>query len=139
MEKQKKQTPEPQSSTSRKVVWCEPRGRRLRNTARRKASGERGRSESRCPARGTAQGSKSSEPEPTLFQTYQRKQRGPGEVVKDTAQHQVLLHGLAQGLSQWLEPQMILCNWKQDFPLAKAAVQKAIPVYKIATRKDVGI
>ncbi|KAF3825809.1 hypothetical protein GH733_006636 [Mirounga leonina] len=28
---------------------------------------------------------------------------------------------------------------KQDFPLVKAAVQKAIPMYKIATKKDVDV
>uniref|UniRef100_A0A2K6L9J5 V-type proton ATPase subunit E n=1 Tax=Rhinopithecus bieti TaxID=61621 RepID=A0A2K6L9J5_RHIBE len=38
---------------------------------------------------------------------------------------------LNEGLYQLLE--------KQDFPLVKAAVQKAIPMYKIATKNDVDV
>ncbi|XP_036279355.1 LOW QUALITY PROTEIN: V-type proton ATPase subunit E 1-like [Pipistrellus kuhlii] len=61
-----------------------------------------------------------------------------GKVEKDTTRYQVLLDGLVlQGLYQLLEPRMIVCCQKQDFPLVKAAVQKAIPMYKIATNKDV--
>ncbi|ELK29922.1 V-type proton ATPase subunit E 1 [Myotis davidii] len=63
-----------------------------------------------------------------------------GKVVKDTTRYQVLLDGLVlQGLYQLLEPRMIVCCRKQDFPLVKAAVQKAIPMYKIATNKDVDV
>lgn len=62
------------------------------------------------------------------------------KVVKDTTRHQVLLNALAlQGMCQLLEPQMIVCCWKQDFLLVKAAVQKAIPIYKTATKKDVDV
>uniref|UniRef100_A0A2K6L9L7 ATPase H+ transporting V1 subunit E1 n=1 Tax=Rhinopithecus bieti TaxID=61621 RepID=A0A2K6L9L7_RHIBE len=54
------------------------------------------------------------------------------KVVKGTTRYQVLLDGLVlQGLYQLLE--------KQDFPLVKAAVQKAIPMYKIATKNDVDV
>ncbi|KAM9645952.1 V-type proton ATPase subunit E 1-like [Trichechus inunguis] len=62
------------------------------------------------------------------------------KVVKDTTRYQVLLDGLVlQGLYQLLEPRMIVRCRKQDFLLVKAAVQKAIPVYKIATKKDVDV
>nr|XP_055199962.1 V-type proton ATPase subunit E 1-like isoform X2 [Nyctereutes procyonoides] len=46
---------------------------------------------------------------------------------------------LIQGLYQLLEPRMIVCCGKQDFPLVKAAVPKAIPVHKTATKKDVDV
>ncbi|XP_006866683.1 PREDICTED: V-type proton ATPase subunit E 1-like isoform X2 [Chrysochloris asiatica] len=46
---------------------------------------------------------------------------------------------LISGLYQLLEPRMIVHCRKQDFPLVKAAVQKAIPMYKIATKKDVDV
>uniref|UniRef100_A0A8W4F792 ATPase H+ transporting V1 subunit E1 n=1 Tax=Sus scrofa TaxID=9823 RepID=A0A8W4F792_PIG len=46
---------------------------------------------------------------------------------------------LITGLYQLLEPRMIVRCRKQDFPLVKAAVQKAIPVYKIATKRDVDV
>ncbi|XP_044773304.1 V-type proton ATPase subunit E 1-like isoform X2 [Neomonachus schauinslandi] len=46
---------------------------------------------------------------------------------------------LITGLYQLLEPRMIVCCRKQDFSLVKAAVQKAIPMYKIATKKDVDV
>nr|KAF6451695.1 ATPase H+ transporting V1 subunit E1 [Molossus molossus] len=46
---------------------------------------------------------------------------------------------LITGLYQLLEPRMIVCCRKQDFPLVKAAVQKAIPMYKIATKRDVDV
>lgn len=62
------------------------------------------------------------------------------KVVKDTTRYQVLLDGLVlQGLYQLLEPRMIVRCRKQDFPLVKAAVQKAIPVYKVATKRDVDV
>uniref|UniRef100_A0A8C5KQP0 V-type proton ATPase subunit E 1 n=1 Tax=Jaculus jaculus TaxID=51337 RepID=A0A8C5KQP0_JACJA len=62
------------------------------------------------------------------------------KVVKDTVRHQVLLDGLVlQGLHQLLEPRMIVRCKKQDFPLVKAAVQKAVPMYKITTKKDVDV
>ncbi|XP_006729999.1 V-type proton ATPase subunit E 1 isoform X2 [Leptonychotes weddellii] len=43
------------------------------------------------------------------------------------------------GLYQLLEPRMIVHCRKQDFPLVKAAVQEANPMYKIATKKDVDV
>uniref|UniRef100_A0A2I3GMV5 ATPase H+ transporting V1 subunit E1 n=1 Tax=Nomascus leucogenys TaxID=61853 RepID=A0A2I3GMV5_NOMLE len=46
---------------------------------------------------------------------------------------------LITGLYQLLEPRMIVRCRKQDFPLVKAAVQKAIPMYKIATKNDVDV
>uniref|UniRef100_A0A8C5XXI0 Lysosomal H+-transporting ATPase V1 subunit E1 n=1 Tax=Microcebus murinus TaxID=30608 RepID=A0A8C5XXI0_MICMU len=50
----------------------------------------------------------------------------------------VLLDGLVlQGLYQLLELQMIVRCRKQDLPLVKGAVQKAIPMYKIAAKNDV--
>uniref|UniRef100_A0A2K5ZHA9 ATPase H+ transporting V1 subunit E1 n=1 Tax=Mandrillus leucophaeus TaxID=9568 RepID=A0A2K5ZHA9_MANLE len=55
------------------------------------------------------------------------------KVVKDTTRYQVLLDGLL------LEHQMIVHCRKQDFPLVKAAVQKAIPMYKIATKNNVDV
>ena len=61
-------------------------------------------------------------------------------MVKDTTRHQVLLDGLVlQGMYQLLEPQMTVCCWKQDFLLVKAAVQKAIPTSKTATKKYVDV
>ncbi|XP_071076291.1 V-type proton ATPase subunit E 1 isoform X2 [Desmodus rotundus] len=63
-----------------------------------------------------------------------------GKVVKDTTRYQVLLDGLVlQGMYQLLEPRMVVRCRKQDFPLVKAAVQKAIPMYKIATKKDADV
>uniref|UniRef100_A0A8I3X2Y9 Uncharacterized protein n=1 Tax=Callithrix jacchus TaxID=9483 RepID=A0A8I3X2Y9_CALJA len=47
--------------------------------------------------------------------------------------------GLITGLYQLLEPRMIVQCRKQDFPLVKAAVQKAIPMYKITTKNDVDV
>uniref|UniRef100_A0A2K6QR66 ATPase H+ transporting V1 subunit E1 n=1 Tax=Rhinopithecus roxellana TaxID=61622 RepID=A0A2K6QR66_RHIRO len=38
-----------------------------------------------------------------------------------------------------LEPRMIHCCRKQDFPLVKAAMQKVIPMYKIACKKDIDV
>uniref|UniRef100_A0A2K6PP78 ATPase H+ transporting V1 subunit E1 n=1 Tax=Rhinopithecus roxellana TaxID=61622 RepID=A0A2K6PP78_RHIRO len=62
------------------------------------------------------------------------------KVVKDTPRYQVLLDGLVlQGLYQLLEHQMIVRCGKQDFPLVKAVVQKAIPMYKIATKNNVDV
>uniref|UniRef100_A0A6I8NZK7 ATPase H+ transporting V1 subunit E2 n=1 Tax=Ornithorhynchus anatinus TaxID=9258 RepID=A0A6I8NZK7_ORNAN len=62
------------------------------------------------------------------------------KVVKDNVRYQALLDGLVlQGLYQLLEPRVTVRCRKQDFPLVKAAVQKAIPMYKIATKKDVEV
>lgn len=62
------------------------------------------------------------------------------KVAKDTTRYQVLLDGLVlQGLYQLLEPRMIVRCRKQDFPLVKASVQKAIPMYKIATKNDADV
>ena len=62
------------------------------------------------------------------------------KVVKDAARYQVLLDGLVlQGFHQLLGRQMTVRCRKQDFPLVKAAVQKATPVYKVATERDVDV
>uniref|UniRef100_A0A2I3SF11 ATP6V1E1 n=1 Tax=Pan troglodytes TaxID=9598 RepID=A0A2I3SF11_PANTR len=62
------------------------------------------------------------------------------KVVKDTTRYQVLLDGLVlQGLYQLLEHRMIVRCRKQDLPLVKAAVQKAIPMHKIATKNNVDV
>uniref|UniRef100_A0A2K6B845 ATPase H+ transporting V1 subunit E1 n=1 Tax=Macaca nemestrina TaxID=9545 RepID=A0A2K6B845_MACNE len=42
-------------------------------------------------------------------------------------------------LNELLEPRIIVHCRKQNFPLVKAAVQKAIPMYKIATKNDVDV
>uniref|UniRef100_A0A2K6PP86 ATPase H+ transporting V1 subunit E1 n=1 Tax=Rhinopithecus roxellana TaxID=61622 RepID=A0A2K6PP86_RHIRO len=42
-------------------------------------------------------------------------------------------------LNELLEHQMIVRCGKQDFPLVKAVVQKAIPMYKIATKNNVDV
>uniref|UniRef100_A0A8D2D0H6 Uncharacterized protein n=1 Tax=Sciurus vulgaris TaxID=55149 RepID=A0A8D2D0H6_SCIVU len=42
-------------------------------------------------------------------------------------------------LNELLEPRMIVHCRKQDFPLVKAAMQKAIPMSKIATKKDIDV
>ncbi|KAM9244404.1 LOW QUALITY PROTEIN: V-type proton ATPase subunit E 1-like [Dugong dugon] len=63
------------------------------------------------------------------------------KVVKDTTRYQVLLGRLVfhQRSCQLLEPQTTVRCRKQDFPLVKAVVQKAIPMYKIATKKDTDV
>ncbi|XP_049640788.1 V-type proton ATPase subunit E 1-like [Suncus etruscus] len=62
------------------------------------------------------------------------------KMAKDTTRYQVLLDELVlQGLYQLLEPRMIVHCLKQDFPLVKAAVQKAIPMYKLATQNDADV
>ncbi|KAK2119751.1 hypothetical protein P7K49_001137 [Saguinus oedipus] len=59
------------------------------------------------------------------------------KVVKDTTRYQVLLDGLVLQVAG--APRMIVRCRKQDFPLVKAVVQKAIPMYKIATKNDVDV
>ena len=60
--------------------------------------------------------------------------------VKDAARYQVLLGGLAlQDLHQLLGRRMTVRCRKQDSPPVKAAVQKATPVYKVATERDVDV
>lgn len=62
------------------------------------------------------------------------------KVVKDTTRCWVSSDGVVlQALYQLLKPQRFLRCRKQDFPLVKAAVQEAIPVYKIATKRDVDV
>lgn len=62
------------------------------------------------------------------------------KVVKDTARYQILLDGLVlQGFYQLLEPRIVVRCRKQDLPMVKAAVQKSIPIYKNATKRDVDI
>uniref|UniRef100_A0A2K6TTV2 ATPase H+ transporting V1 subunit E1 n=1 Tax=Saimiri boliviensis boliviensis TaxID=39432 RepID=A0A2K6TTV2_SAIBB len=46
---------------------------------------------------------------------------------------------LNEGLYQSLEPRMTVRRRKQDFPLVKPVVQKAIPMYKIATKNNVDV
>ena len=59
------------------------------------------------------------------------------KVVKDASRYQVLLGGLVlQGLHQLLGRQMTVHCRKQDFPLVKAALQTATPVYKVETERD---
>ncbi|KAM4676695.1 V-type proton ATPase subunit E 1 [Discoglossus pictus] len=61
-------------------------------------------------------------------------------VVKDPARYQVLLDGLIlQGLYQLLEPRVLIRCRKQDLPLLKSSVQKSIPTYKAATKKEVEV
>uniref|UniRef100_A0A8C8SI27 ATPase H+ transporting V1 subunit E1 n=1 Tax=Pelusios castaneus TaxID=367368 RepID=A0A8C8SI27_9SAUR len=62
------------------------------------------------------------------------------KVVKDTTRYQALLDGLVlQGFYQLLEPKLIVRCRKQDYPMVKAAVQKSIPIYKTATKKDIDV
>uniref|UniRef100_A0A8C9FKT3 ATPase H+ transporting V1 subunit E1 n=1 Tax=Pavo cristatus TaxID=9049 RepID=A0A8C9FKT3_PAVCR len=71
-----------------------------------------------------------------LRNNYQRL----AKVVKDTARYQILLDGLVlQGFYQLLEPRIVVRCRKQDLPMVKAAVQKSIPIYKNATKRDVDI
>uniref|UniRef100_F6SIE4 ATPase H+ transporting V1 subunit E1 n=1 Tax=Monodelphis domestica TaxID=13616 RepID=F6SIE4_MONDO len=61
-------------------------------------------------------------------------------IVKDTPKYQVLLDGLVlQDLYQLLESQMIVHCKKDDLPLVTAAVQKAIPLYKLAAKRDLNV
>ncbi|KAG8138374.1 hypothetical protein E2320_004270 [Naja naja] len=46
---------------------------------------------------------------------------------------------LIAGLYQLLEPRMTIRCRKQDLPLVKNAVQKSIPVYKTAAKKEVDV
>lgn len=62
------------------------------------------------------------------------------KVVKDSARYQMLLDGLVlQGFYQLLEPRMIVRCRKQDIPLVKNAIQKSIPIYKAATKKEIDV
>ncbi|NXI46868.1 VATE1 ATPase, partial [Galbula dea] len=62
------------------------------------------------------------------------------KVVKDTARYQTLLDGLVlQGFYQLLEARVVVRCRKQDLPIVKAAVQKSIPIYKNATKRDVDV
>ncbi|KYO36629.1 V-type proton ATPase subunit E 1 [Alligator mississippiensis] len=62
------------------------------------------------------------------------------KVVKDTARYQALLDGLIlQGFFQLLEHKVFVRCRKQDLPLVKAAVQKSIPAYKTAAKKDIDV
>ncbi|XP_075439602.1 V-type proton ATPase subunit E 1-like [Ascaphus truei] len=61
-------------------------------------------------------------------------------VVKDSARYQALLDGLIlQGLYQLLEPKVLIRCRKQDLALVKSSVQKNIPAYKAATKKDLEV
>ncbi|KAM6321539.1 V-type proton ATPase subunit E 1 isoform 2-T2 [Aegotheles albertisi] len=62
------------------------------------------------------------------------------KVVKDTARYQTLLDGLVlQGIYQLLEPRIVVRCRKQDLPMVKAAIQKSIPIYKNAIKRDVDV
>ncbi|KFR07036.1 V-type proton ATPase subunit E 1 [Nipponia nippon] len=62
------------------------------------------------------------------------------KVVKDTARYQTLLDGLVlQGFYQLLEPRIVVRCRKQDLPMVKIAVQKSVPIYKNATKRDVDV
>ncbi|EMP25378.1 V-type proton ATPase subunit E 1 [Chelonia mydas] len=62
------------------------------------------------------------------------------KVVKDAARYQTLLDGLVlQGFYQLLEPRLNVRCRKQDLSMVKAAVQKSIPIYKAATKKDIDV
>nr|DBA30295.1 TPA: hypothetical protein GDO54_006300 [Pyxicephalus adspersus] len=61
-------------------------------------------------------------------------------VVKDKARYQALLDGLIlQGLYQLLESKVVIRCRKEDLPLIKNSVQKNIPIYKAATKRDVEV
>ncbi|KAG9469961.1 V-type proton ATPase subunit E 1 [Eleutherodactylus coqui] len=61
-------------------------------------------------------------------------------VVKDAPRYQALLDGLIlQGLYQLLESKVVIRCRKQDLPLIKAAVQKSIPIYKAATKREMEV
>ncbi|KQK73736.1 V-type proton ATPase subunit E 1 isoform X1 [Amazona aestiva] len=62
------------------------------------------------------------------------------KVVKDTARYQTLLDGLVlQGFYQLLESRLVVRCRKQDLSMVKTAVQKSIPIYKNATKRDVDV
>ncbi|KFP96522.1 V-type proton ATPase subunit E 1, partial [Leptosomus discolor] len=46
---------------------------------------------------------------------------------------------LVQGFYQLLEPRIVVRCRKQDLAMVKAAVQKSIPIYKNATKRDVDV
>ncbi|XP_075575015.1 V-type proton ATPase subunit E 1 isoform X3 [Pelecanus crispus] len=46
---------------------------------------------------------------------------------------------LIAGFYQLLEPRIVVRCRKQDFPMVKTAVQKSIPIYKNATKRDVDV
>ncbi|KAM6306668.1 V-type proton ATPase subunit E 1-like isoform 3-T3 [Podargus strigoides] len=46
---------------------------------------------------------------------------------------------LIAGFYQLLEPRIVIQCRKQDFPMVKTAVQKSIPIYKNATKRDVDV
>ncbi|PIO25326.1 hypothetical protein AB205_0063860 [Aquarana catesbeiana] len=70
---------------------------------------------------------------------HEAKQR-LSRVVKDPARYQALLDGLVlQGLYQLLESKVIIRCRKEDMPLIRNSVQKNIPIYKAATKRDVEV
>ncbi|XP_075711806.1 V-type proton ATPase subunit E 1 [Rhinoderma darwinii] len=70
---------------------------------------------------------------------HEAKQR-LARVVKDSAQYQALLEGLIlQGLYQLLEARVVIRCRKQDLPLIKASVQKSLPIYKAATKREIEV
>ncbi|XP_074757403.1 V-type proton ATPase subunit E 1 isoform X4 [Athene noctua] len=46
---------------------------------------------------------------------------------------------LIAGFYQLLEPRIVVRCRKQDFPMVKTAVQKSVPIYKNATKRDVDV
>ncbi|XP_040201269.1 V-type proton ATPase subunit E 1 [Rana temporaria] len=70
---------------------------------------------------------------------HEAKQR-LARVVKDPARYQSLLDGLVlQGLYQLLESKVVIRCRKEDMPLIRNSVQKNIPIYKAATKRDVEV
>nr|XP_033807652.1 V-type proton ATPase subunit E 1 [Geotrypetes seraphini] len=62
------------------------------------------------------------------------------KVTKDAARYQALLDGLVlQGFFQLLERKVVIRCRKQDLPLVQSAVQKTVPSYKSATKKDIDV
>ncbi|XP_029455707.1 V-type proton ATPase subunit E 1 [Rhinatrema bivittatum] len=62
------------------------------------------------------------------------------KVTKDAVKYQALLDGLIlQGFFQLLENKVVIRCRKQDLPMVKVAVQKSIPSYKSATRKEIDV
>uniref|UniRef100_A0A2K6Q4X3 ATPase H+ transporting V1 subunit E1 n=1 Tax=Rhinopithecus roxellana TaxID=61622 RepID=A0A2K6Q4X3_RHIRO len=62
------------------------------------------------------------------------------KVVKDTTRYQVLLDGLVLQSVEFLDTCFIVSsNTSHCFLYFQAAVQKAIPMYKIATKNDVDV
>ncbi|XP_068129784.1 V-type proton ATPase subunit E 1 [Hyperolius riggenbachi] len=61
-------------------------------------------------------------------------------VVKDAGRYQALLDGLIlQGFYQLLEPKIIIRCRKEDLSIIRNSVQKNIPIYKAATKRELEV